>query len=66
MNLGRLGHQEPSRSGHQVNTIREVFWFTLFLWIGIAGCVVAIVADAAAWCEEKLRDALNAIEEHLE
>jgi len=48
------------------NTLRQAFWFMLFVSIGAVGCVVALVADGADWCEDKLRDALNAIEERME
>lgn len=44
---------------------REAFWFLLFMAVATVGGLVAIVADVAAWCEDKLRDAANAIEEHL-
>ena len=45
--------------------LREAFWLCLLLTIAIVGCAVSLLADAAAWCEDKLRDACNAIEEHL-
>ena len=47
-------------------SVREAFWFMLFVVMGTWGCVVALLADLAGWCEDKLRDALNAIEDQME
>ena len=47
------------------SSIRQVYWLSLFMTVAIVGALVALLADAAAWCEDKMCDALNAIEEHL-
>lgn len=58
---------------NRANTLRAIYdstrqacWFLLFMSIGMVGCLVAFIADAAAWCEDKLRDALSVVEDHLE
>jgi len=55
--------RELARIG--VRQLCLVFWLTLFIYIGLFGCAVALLADAFTWCEDKLRDALGAIEDHL-
>lgn len=49
----------------RLNMLRQVYWLSLFMLAATVGWAVALLADLAAWGEVKLRDALNAIEEHL-